>query len=106
MKEAAERDKCFIKEQLDLYQPDIVIACGFGKKASTASILMNDIYEDSDSKCPSQVNELECYRTDRINRNKSIFVISMRHPNRANIEKWTKLLSELYNTLKNSGEVG
>jgi len=101
IKEAAERDKHFIKEQLDLYQPDIVIACGHDS-APTASILMN-IYEDFDSKWLN-FNGLDYYFTNKINKTKPICVISMPHPNRAGIEKWTNLLRDLYSALKSIEE--
>jgi len=105
IKEAAKNDRCFIKEQLELYQPDIVIACGFGK-VQTASLLKEVIYGDAYSEWLN-VNELYYYRTERINKDKPIYVISMPHPSRAYpAAKWTNLLRELYNTLKNSGEVG
>jgi hypothetical protein len=96
---AAEKDRDFIQEQLNLYQPDIVIACGLGREP-TASLLMKDIYEDSDSNCPNNVNELNYYRTEKINQNKPICVISMPHPNRAKKHESTHLLCDLYNALK------
>lgn len=97
---SAKKDRCFIKEQLNLYQPDIVIACGHREKL-TVSLLKDVIYDDSDSEWKNDVNGLDYYSTEKISKNKSIYVISMPHPNRATIDKWSNLLRELYDVLKN-----
>jgi len=105
IKNTAKKDRYFIKEQMEIYQPDIVIACGTGE-VQTASLLKKVIYDDSDSEWLN-VNELYYYRTERINKNKPIYVISIPHPSRSYpVAKWTNMLRELYNTLKNSGEAG
>lgn len=90
---AALNDRKFIKEQLDLYQPDIVIACGLNL---TADALRDIVYEDPAEWKPGEIWH---YKTEKINKEKEILVISMPHPNRADI-KWSKKLQNLYNTLK------
>ncbi len=92
IKAAAEKDRDFIQEQLNLYQPDIVIACGLGDNP-TASILKSTVYNDSASKWEKN-NGLDYYRTEKINKNKPICVVSMPHPNRANADKSANLLRD------------
>lgn len=93
IKSAALNDKKFIQEQMALYQPDIIIACGFGLTADT---LRDIVYEDSAEWKTD--NQLWYYNTENINNKKPIFVISMPHPNRASKE-WSKRLRDLYNVL-------
>ena len=93
---AAKDDNEFIQEQISLYQPDIVIACGFGLTADT---LRNIVYMDMDADWKNDVNELWYYKSDKINSKKAIHVISMPHPNRAAKDKWSKQLQELYRVL-------
>lgn len=96
VKSAAMNDKEFIKKQLALYQPDIVIACGFELSAVT----LRDIV-DPDAEWRNDVNQLYYYSTKKINMGKPIYVISMPHPNRA-ASKWGMLLRDLYHVLKDS----
>jgi hypothetical protein len=93
---AARRDSEFIKEQMSLYLPDLVITCGFGLVGDT---LRDIIYNEKNSEWKHDINELYYYKSVEINKNKPIYVISMPHPNRASKTKWCEQLRELYNHL-------
>lgn len=93
---AAIRDKALIREQIDIYEPDIVVACGF----ELVAIALKDIvYEESSAVWQKHVNGLEYYSSQLINKNKPVYVISMPHPNRSSKTKWSESLAELYSEL-------
>lgn len=96
IREAAKRDKVFIRKQIDLYEPDVVVACGF----ELVAIALRDIvYEEKAAVWQKHKNGLEYYSSDLINKNKPVYVISMPHPNRSNKTKWSESLAELQSEL-------
>lgn len=94
---AAKDDKDYIKRQIALYQPDLVITCGFDLVGDT---LKNIVYYEESAEWKNDINELYYYESRLINQSKKIYVISMPHPNRADINKWCNELDELYHKLK------
>ncbi len=97
IRKAVLRDKELIREQIDIYEPDVVVACGF----ELVAIALRDIvYEESGAVWQKHKNGLEYYSSQLINKNKPVYVISMPHPNRSSKTKWSESLAELYDELK------
>jgi uracil-DNA glycosylase len=46
LREYAEKDKAFIRQQLAIYKPDVIIACGLGS-ANTFNLLLDTVFENA-----------------------------------------------------------
>ena len=89
-------DKELLLEQMQLYQPNVIVTCGFNL---VSDIVHDDILAISEKWMINEKAGLYFYQTDKITEGKRIPVISMPHPNRASKE-WTKKLEELINLEK------
>lgn len=87
----ARNDKKLLLEQMRLYQPDIVITCGFNL---VSDIVLKEILEEQEEWIKNEKTGLNSYKTKSITYGKSIPIISMPHPNRA-AKEWTKKLEEI-----------
>ncbi len=86
-------DRDLLKRQICLYQPDIILAGGWGL---TADFLRDEIFQDDSPWCPPDEQAgLWRYRTKKICREKETLVVSMPHPNRA-AKRWTWELEKTF----------
>lgn len=75
----AERDRAYLKRQIELYEPDIIICCGRGN-GKNADILHDVVFEeDKVSEWKEPILQYNYFLTT-INEKKNIPVVSFYHP--------------------------
>lgn len=77
----ARSDKAFLKEQIELYQPDIIICCGRGK-GKNADILHDIVFSPSEVSewLPPLTDSEYNYFTVKLKGKKTVPVVSFYHP--------------------------
>ncbi len=83
IRQYGERDAKFIKEQIELYQPDVIICCGRGN-GKNADILYNYVFENT-SKWQALIKSYSFeynynYYLAYLESGKKVPVVSFRHP--------------------------
>lgn len=92
VREAARRDAALLKRQIQLYEPDLILACGWGL---VSNILHDEIFADNAAWVkPNGQTALWYYESRMICKKKETLVISMPHPNRA-AKRWTLELKKI-----------
>lgn len=97
IREYAETDKIYIKKQIEMYQPDIIICCGRGN-GKNADILHDIIFDNSQvSEWQEPITEEKYnYFTVKIKENRLTPVVSFYHPQiRGGHDKFQKLYEEM-----------
>lgn len=96
IREYAENDKAYLKEQIELYNPDIIICCGrgIGKNADILHDIVFDSSQVSDWKEPITLSKYNYFIASISN--KQVPVVSFYHPQmRGNHEKFRKRYEEM-----------
>lgn len=97
IREYAQADRVYIKEQIELYQPDIIICCGRGN-GKNADILHDIIFDSSQvSEWQEPITEAKYnYFTVQIKENRLTPVVSFYHPQmRGGHDKFQKRYEEM-----------
>ena len=96
IREYAEKDKKYLKEQIELYNPDIIICCGrgIGKNADILHDIVFDSSQVSDWKEPITLSNYNYFIASISN--KQVPVVSFYHPQmRGNHEMFKKRYDEM-----------
>lgn len=103
IQEYGKNDAFFIKEQIELYQPDIIVCCGRGK-GKNADILREYVFKDIE-KTDVTINGYDCFLVKQFD-NKILPVVSFRHPQmwggHSAFEKAYKDIHTIANELRNN----
>lgn len=88
----ATKDVKLLKQQIALYEPDIILTGGWGL---VSDFLHDTIFEDATVwNRPNAVTQLWYYETNQITQKHPTLVVSMPHPNRA-AKQWTLELEKV-----------
>lgn len=88
----AHQDADFLRRQIKLYEPDILLTGGWGL---TSNALHDTICEDATPWTkPNEQANLWYYETDAIAKHHKTLVVSMPHPNRSS-QRWTLELEKV-----------
>lgn len=96
--EEALKDADLLKQQIMLYEPDIILTGGWGL---VSNFLHDTIFQDTAVwNQPNELTQLWYYETNQISQNHKTLVVSMPHPNRA-AKRWTLELEKVLRVTRN-----
>ena len=88
----AHQDAYLLRQQIELYEPDILLTGGWGL---TSNVLHDTICKDTTPWTrPNEQTNLWYYETDTVSKHHETLVVSMPHPNRS-AKSWTLELEKV-----------